>query len=326
MSNCSSQAERVVVVAHTAELRLTEAEMRKAEGVQADAPVEQVAAAVGLRVAAELHRMWASPCSVWSQCAHGAVQVRGTETEFLGEGLPCFRKKCVSEACRAWDKVQAKEEVHCAASGLNTLPGVAPGVPISAQPAVEAVGTWVAGKLRQMWATDNSTWVECEHGAVCASSGEGQQCQFAGTVCSRPGCVKKAQEWWVPIVSAAKQHVTASDGVAHAGGATARAAFSLTDWAPPSQTPSLKGETRRGFLDQCSHWYLTPKAKIVPCRVLRVEPSGKAWVRFWAAERAVSQQRVKREPTAAVGSFIIGLLEDEGVASGPAEDTTAMLL
>ena len=59
-----SQAERVVVVAHTAELRLTEAEMRKAEGVQADAPVEQVAAAVGLRVAAELHRMWASPCSV----------------------------------------------------------------------------------------------------------------------------------------------------------------------------------------------------------------------------------------------------------------------
>jgi len=193
-----SQAERVVVVAHTAELRLAEAEMRKAEGVQADAPVEQVAAAVGLRVAAELHRMWASPCSVWSQCAHGAVQVRGTETEFLGEGLPCFRKKCVSEACRAWDKVQAKEEVwrlHCAASGLNTLPGVAPGVPISAQPAVEAVGTWVAGKLRQMWATDDSTWVECEHGAVCASSEEGQQCQFAGTVCSRPGCVKKAQEW-----------------------------------------------------------------------------------------------------------------------------------
>ena len=150
-----------------------------------------------------------------------------------------------------------------------------------------------------MWAIDDSTWVECEHGAVCASSGEGQQCRFAGTVCSRPGCVTKAQEWWVPIVSAAKQHVTASDGVVHAGGATARAAFSSTDWSPPSQTPSLKGEARQVFLDQCSHWYHTPKAKMVPCRVLRVEPSGKAWVRFWAAERAVSQQRLKREPTAA---------------------------
>ena len=31
-------------------------------------------------------------------------------------------------------------------------------------------------------------------------------------------------------------------------------------------------------------------------------------------------------PPGAVGSFIIGLLEDEGVASGPAEDTTALLL
>ena len=124
----------------------------------------------------------------------------------------------------------------------------------------------------------------------------------------------------MPIVSAAEQHVTASDGVVNAGGATARAAFSSTDWSPPSQTPSLKGEARQVFLDQCSHWYHTPKAKTVPCRVLRVEPSGKAWVRFWAAERAVSQQRLKRDPTAAVGSFIIGLLEDEGVASGPAED------
>ena len=65
---------------------------------------------------------------------------------------------------------------------------------------------------------------------------------------------------------------------------------------------------------------------MVLCRVLRVEPSGKAWVRFWAAKRAVSQQRLKREPTAEVGGFIIGLLEDEGVASGPAEDTTALLL
>ena len=65
---------------------------------------------------------------------------------------------------------------------------------------------------------------------------------------------------------------------------------------------------------------------MVPCRVLRVEPSGKAWVRFWAVERAVSRQRLKREPTAAVGGFIMGLLEDEGGASGPAEDTTALLL
>ena len=87
-----------------------------------------------------------------------------------------------------------RQNLHCAASGLNTLPGVAPGVPMSAQPAVEVVGTWVAGKLRQMWATDDSTWVECEHGAVCASSVEGKQCQFAGTVCSRSGCVRKAQE------------------------------------------------------------------------------------------------------------------------------------
>ena len=77
-------------VAHTAELGLTETEIRLAEGVQADAPVEQVAATVGLRVVAELHHMWASPCSVWSQRAHGAVQVRGSEAEFLGEGLPCF--------------------------------------------------------------------------------------------------------------------------------------------------------------------------------------------------------------------------------------------
>ena len=150
-----SQAERVVAVAHTAELRLTEEEMRQAEGVQADAPVEQVAATVGLQLATELHHMWASPCSVWSQCAHVAVQVRGAEAEFLGEGLPCFRVKCVAEACRAWDQVQAKEEVwrlHCAANGLDTLPGVVADheVPISAQPAVEAVGAWVAGKLRQM--------------------------------------------------------------------------------------------------------------------------------------------------------------------------------
>ena len=43
------------MVSHTAELRLTAAEVRLAEGVQADAPVEQVAATVGLRVAAELH-------------------------------------------------------------------------------------------------------------------------------------------------------------------------------------------------------------------------------------------------------------------------------
>ena len=43
-----NQAERVVVVAHTAELRLTEAEVRSAEGVQADAPVGQVAATVVL--------------------------------------------------------------------------------------------------------------------------------------------------------------------------------------------------------------------------------------------------------------------------------------
>ena len=216
-----SQAERVVVVAHTAELRLTEAEMRKAEGVQADAPVEQVAAAVGLRVAAELHRMWASPCSVWSQCAHGAVQVRGTETEFLGEGLAVLQEEvCVRGLQGLGPGAGQGGSVEAAlrSQWANTLPGVAPGVPMSAQPAVEAVGTWVAGKLRQMWATDNSTWVECEHGAVCASSEEGQQCQFAGTVCSRPGCVKKAQEWWVPIVSAAKQHVTASDGVGHAGG------------------------------------------------------------------------------------------------------------
>ena len=94
-SGLLGEPQRVVVVAHIAELRLTEAEMRQTKGVQADAPVEQVAATVGLRVAAELHRMWASSCLVWSQCAHGAVQVRGTEAEFLGEGLPCFRKKCL---------------------------------------------------------------------------------------------------------------------------------------------------------------------------------------------------------------------------------------
>ena len=55
--------------------------------------------------------------------------------------------------------VQAKEEVwrlHCAANGLDSLPGVRAEVTTSAQPAVEAgaVGAWVAGKLRQMWATD----------------------------------------------------------------------------------------------------------------------------------------------------------------------------
>ena len=105
-----TQAERVLVVAHTAELRLTEAEVRSAGGVQADAPVEQVAAAAGLRVAAELHHMWASPCSVWSQCTHGAVQVRGSEAEFLGEGLPCCRKECVAQAHRTCDKVKVKEE------------------------------------------------------------------------------------------------------------------------------------------------------------------------------------------------------------------------
>ena len=49
-------------------------------------------------------------------------------------------------------------------------------------------------------------------------------------------------------------------------------------------------------------------------------------VRFWAAERAVSQQRLKREQTAVAQSFVIGLLEDEGVASGPAEDTTVLLV
>ena len=57
------KAQRVVVVAHTTELRLTEAAVRQTEGAQTDAPVEQVATTVGLRVAAELHRMWASPCS-----------------------------------------------------------------------------------------------------------------------------------------------------------------------------------------------------------------------------------------------------------------------
>ena len=69
------------------------------------------------------------------------------------------------------------------------------------------------------------------HGAACASSVEGKQCQFAGTVCSRPSCGKnsKVQDWWVPIVSVAKQHVTTSDGVAEASGAAARAAFSSTD-------------------------------------------------------------------------------------------------
>ena len=45
----------MVAVAHTAELRLTEAEVRQAEGVQVDAPVEQVAATVGLQVAKELY-------------------------------------------------------------------------------------------------------------------------------------------------------------------------------------------------------------------------------------------------------------------------------
>jgi hypothetical protein len=243
--------------------------------------------------------------------------------------LPCVRAECVAEACAEWDHVQAKEEVwrlHCAANGRNALPGVVADVPMSAQPAVEAVGAWVAGKLRQMWAIDSSTWVECEHGAVCASSAQGEQCKFAGTVCSNADCVRRAQEWWLPIVSAAKQHVSTSDGGTGSVGATARVEFRDTDWSPPAQTSSLKGESRQVFLDQCSHWFLTPKAKRVPCRVLRVEPSGKAVVRFWAAERAVSQQRLKREQTAVAQSFVIGLLEDEGVASGPAEDTTVLLV
>ena len=73
--------------------------------------------------------------------------------------------------------------------------------------------------------------------------------------------------------------------------------FTSTDWFPPIQTPGLKGdpESRQEFLDQgshCAHWFHTPKAKVVSCRVLRVEPSGKAVVRFGAAERAVSQQRL----------------------------------
>ena len=61
--------------------------------MQAEASVEQVAAIVGLRVAKELRHMWASPCSVWCQCAHGDVQVHGLDGDFLGEGLPCYRRK-----------------------------------------------------------------------------------------------------------------------------------------------------------------------------------------------------------------------------------------
>ena len=170
--------------------------MRLAEGVQAGAPVEQVAATAGLRVAAELHHMWALPCSVRSQCAHGAVQVRGSEADFLGKGLPCFRKECAAQARRSWDQVQVKDEVwrpHCAAKGLDSLPGGGAKVPTSAQPAhaVEAVGG--TGCVGGRQAEADVGLRRCHVGGVPAWSSvrRGQQCR---AVLLRGACL---QEAWV---------------------------------------------------------------------------------------------------------------------------------
>ena len=84
--------------------------------------------------------------------------------------------------------MQAKEEVWrllCAANGLNTLqlPGASAEVLMSAQPAVEAVGDWVAGKLHQMWASDDAMWAECPHGAVCAGGSSAGEHSFVGHGC-----------------------------------------------------------------------------------------------------------------------------------------------
>ena len=55
----------------------------------------------------------------------------------------------MAKAHRTWDKVKVKEEawrLHCAAKGLDSLPGGGHEVLTSAQPAVEAVGAkWVRG-------------------------------------------------------------------------------------------------------------------------------------------------------------------------------------
>ena len=101
-----------------------------------------------------------------------------------------------------------------------------------------ALGAWVAGKLRQMWASDDAMWVECPHGAVCAGDSSAGQCSFVGHICTKPGCVAQAQNWWTPVVSAAAQHVSK---------ATVVGAFASTSWAPPEGVASLGGGVKVEF-------------------------------------------------------------------------------
>ena len=81
-------------------------------------------------------------------------------------------------------------------------------------------------------------------------------------------------------------------------------------WAGHCTTgvPSLRGEDREEFLQNCDAWYRSDRGQHVPCKVIEPSCQGgqSALVRFWCKEKAVPQGRLTQKAAAAGGRGIGG--------------------
>ena len=127
--------------------------------------------------------------------------------------------------------------------------------------------------------------VECKHGFALISGTRDGTLQPA---CYKEKCREDGERW------------LKNEGLVAQSSAT---------WAPPTGVPSLRGERREQFLQDCDAWYRSNRGQNVPCKIIEPSCQGgrSSLVRFWCKERVVPQIRLTREATAAKGPGVIFL-------------------
>ena len=111
---------------------------------------------------------------------------------------------------------------------------------------------------------------------------------------------------------------TVAEGGASKRDTDEKAVAPVAAWAPPVGVPSLRGENKEEFLQDCNAWYKSNKGEDIPCKV--VEPSCQggqsALIRFWCKEKLVPWPRLTRrakatEGRANFGNYISGVPQIE---------------